>query len=401
MRQIGIYSTSSYKMFIKYFKRLTYLTLVLLACLAMASCQEDPVPTPPATHRTVLVYMIADNSLGRGNYDADDIAEMKSAAAAGGLNGGRLLVYRAPAGTEAGKETPVLLEVTETGEVLTLKNYDNSLYSIDVERMQQVTRDVKALAPAPEYGLILWSHGNGWEEGSKSRSFGQEGSSGYTMKISSLAKGLEEFHPGFIYFDCCLMATVEVAYELRHATDAIIASGTELLSEGTRYDYNVPLFFADRFSAEEVARTTFDYFASYSGYYQTCTMSVINTAGLDRLADVTREIMKTGAEPTVSLDYQQSYMVGSASSIYDMQRYIETLDCGSELKDKWHEALKGVVSLALTTPRLFGSFKMTYYCGLGTFILTSAKDADYRGYRNQAWWQDVVSFHPVYNPTAN
>ncbi|MCH5345729.1 MAG: hypothetical protein J1E63_01385 [Muribaculaceae bacterium] len=372
---------------------------VVVAGILTASCDESSEPGKNNAGRTVLVYMIADNNLGAGGYDLDDIQEMRDAAKAGGIGKGRLLVYHSPSGAEEGTKSPALKEVLPTGEVVILNEYDNTLYSIDVERMKAVMKDVRDIAPSNEYGLVLWSHGNGWEEFSNSRAFGQEGSNNLTMKVSSLAAALDGFHHQFIYFDCCEMATVEVAYELRHATDYIIASGTELLNEGTRYDMVVPDFFANPFSPEAIARTTFDYFDSRHGYWRSCTMSVIKTEGLDRLADATREIMKTGAMPTVTLDGQQCYMRG-VCSIYDMGRYIETLDCSEDLKAAWRDAFAPVVPLALTTPYLFDTFPMDYYCGLGTFILTRPADVTYRGYNNQQWWKDVVSYHPQYNPSA-
>lgn len=392
-------------MLLKYRNKLAALLLTLLSGLFLLSCSEKGIdPVDVKTNRTVLVYMIADNSLGRGNFDQYDIDEMKAAALAGGLQNGRLLVYCSPYRSPYATEPVVtqLLEITPAGEAVVLKTYDDNQSSVDVQRMQQVIKDTRALAPASDYGLVLWSHANGWQEGSnsRSRSFGQDGVAGPSMKITSLATALADFYHSFIYFDCCEMATVEVAYELRHVTDVIIASGTELPSEGTCYDKNVPLFLAPTLDPEEIAQTTFNNLRS-------CTISVIYTAPLDNLAAATREIMMTGALPTVSLDYQQSYMkpaTGVGSTIYDMARYIDTLDCSDSLKLQWLDAFEKVVSLALATNNVYcerGNLRISYYCGLGTFILTDPADASYYNYKNQSWWKDVVSFHPLYNPALN
>lgn len=122
-------------------------------------------------------------------------------------------------------------------------------------------------------------------------------------------------------------------------------------------------------------------------------MSVINTAGLDDLASATRAIMETGAKPTVSISGQQSYMTG-LSTIYDMKRYIETLDCQEELKTQWNSAFDRVIAYAAATERLFGYYPIKYYGGLGTYILTAPSDAKLYNYDQQSWWKDVVSHNP-------
>ena len=378
-------------------KRLTrYLRYILPALLliVVTACDDDspdPAPTAKEGRRTVLVYMIADNSLGRNGCDRADINEMLKSAAQGGITDGRLLVYHAASGADKGVN-PRLIEITPDGEK-TLKEYTDasSVYSVDIERVRQVLDDVDRIAPARENGLVLWSHGSGWRELPSSRSFGED--RGVTMKVSSLAKALEGRKFDFIYFDCCLMATVEVVYELRHATPTIVASGTELIDEGMRYDLNIPVFFAPELDLTVAARNTFEYYNSLVGQYRTCTMSVINTAGLDDLASATRAIMETGAKPTVSISGQQSYMTG-LSTIYDMKRYIETLDCQEELKTQWNSAFDRVIAYAAATERLFGYYPIKYYGGLGTYILTAPSDAKLYNYDQQSWWKDVVSHNP-------
>ncbi len=58
-----------------------------VGCLAGCGDSEDPQPAEKTVHRTVLVYMVADNSLGSWGCDRSDIEEMVKAADAGGLNG--------------------------------------------------------------------------------------------------------------------------------------------------------------------------------------------------------------------------------------------------------------------------------------------------------------------------
>lgn len=94
----------------------------------------------------------------------------------------------------------------------------------------------------------------------------------------------------FIYFDCCYMSGIEVAYELRNATDYIIASATELPSDGMRYDLNLPLLFKQQPDVVGAAQTTFEQYDMLSDGDRTCTMSVIRCDALDGLAESTHDI---------------------------------------------------------------------------------------------------------------
>lgn len=209
-------------------------SLILIATSLLQACSSDE-PTPdPVPSRTVIVYMAANNNLGSQRYDRLDLDEMRSAAAQIPDNS-HLVVYHA-----ARHKDPALIEITKDGDV-TLKTYDGGYsdgLTLTPARMKEVFSDVESLAKADSYALVLWSHGTGWVETSDSRSastlaeapaatpmplsFGDDG--GKEMKITSLAKALEGRHFDFIYFDCCLMGSIEVAYELKDAAPVIVAS---------------------------------------------------------------------------------------------------------------------------------------------------------------------------------
>ena len=157
-------------------------------CL-LNSCGEANEPAPPAppspseeVHRTVLVYMLADNNLGWANsFDAYDLDEMVRGAKNGGLNGGRLLVYYNRPYTNDGNP-PQLIEITAQGQKI-LKTYtdDPDLYSVEIGRMRQVLADMKELAPAEDYGMIFWGHATAWmthpedmDQSKASRSYGTD-----------------------------------------------------------------------------------------------------------------------------------------------------------------------------------------------------------------------------------
>ncbi len=378
-------------------KKLYIYILATMAGLATVACGEKDEPTPArAPGRTVIVYMVADNSLGYSGRDMADLAEMATAARGGALQSGRLLVYHAGTGTALGKK-PELKELDESGNWTTLKTYDaDGAYSVDPQRMAQVIDDVHTLAPGLSYGLVLWSHATGWmDDGSDLRSFGDD--RGYRMNLPSLASALEGNRFDFVYFDCCLMGTVEVAYELRHVTPCIIASGTELHVDGMPYNVNLSNLMAPVFDPVATAKCTFDFYDGLTGSDRMCTMTVVNTAGLDRLAAATGDIMKTGVLPPANLDLQQSYRP-RYFTLYDMGRYIDTLEgVDPALISAWHSAYSAVVAYAASTDYILGYFPIKYYTGLGTHLLHGPDDAVTLGYNQLEWWKDVVSLNPSLN----
>lgn len=381
------------------FIKMIYRLLALLVVGQVAACGDgdEPQPTDKEVERTVLVYMVADNatnSLGLAGNDAADMEEMAVAARNGALGNGRLLVYHAAAGTDNGV-APELKELDRHGKWTTLKVYPTGggVTSVDVGRMRQVLTDVRDVAPAAGYGLVLWSHATGWDETPTTRSFGDD--RGHTMNIPSLAEALDGFDHEYIYFDCCLMATVEVVYELRHATGTIIASGTELHADGMPYQLTLGPLMAVPFDAGTTARATFNHYNSLQGADRMCTISVISTAAADRLAAATRDIMEQG--PRLTLNGQQSYRPGFYT-LYDMARFIDGLDVDDALKQRWHTEFDSVVTLALATETILGYFPIETYCGLGTYIPLSPLDTGYRGYDTLGWWRDVVSANPGLQP---
>lgn len=371
-----------------------YILLLVLGAL-LWSCNGDE-PSPSEARRTVLIYMLADNSLGASGYDANDLDEMKVAAVSEGLNGCRVMVYHHPKNS-----APSLKELSSGGNFDVVKEYayDDESFSTDPARLAEVVADCKRVAPAGEYGLILWSHGNGWVEtkgarvAGKKKAFGQDRTS--YMKVTSLASALEGKGFDWIYFDCCHMATVEVMYEMRHCAPVIAGSVAELPADGTDYTVNLPVFTADVASMVEAASNTFKIYDSKQGLHRTCTMSVVNTTALDRLAEVTGEVMELGQQPPHRAASQAFMLQGC--TIYDLGEYVENITAGyPELYSRWLGAMDDVMMYREATPYIWNRIAIRHYSGLGCYILEDGDEASYQGYDNSAWWRDVVSRNPLY-----
>ena len=86
------------------------ITLFIILCLGFTSCSENETPEPRTT-RTILVYMMANNSLN--SFASKNIESMIEGATSKNLNGGNLIVYYAPAGSP-----PELLRIKEENGVV-------------------------------------------------------------------------------------------------------------------------------------------------------------------------------------------------------------------------------------------------------------------------------------------
>lgn len=378
--------------------------LSFILFFGLTSCDKDEEldVVIPEVHRTILVYMVANNDLGEKGFDNNDIAEMRLAAQAGGLNGGRLIIYHAP----CYNQTPVLKEITAES-IVELKKYDQEVLSVSASRMKQVIADTKAIAPAKSYGIILWSHSSGWiqdgiaeaqaapilsESVISPHSYGSDGTTRQSMNITTLANVLDGEEFDFIYCDCCHMANVETVYELRNASPYIIGSAAQIPAAGMRYDLNVPVLMQEgEPDIIQSARNTFKHYSEqpYSRD-RTCTMSVISTAGLDELAAATRAIYASDA--TLSPSYiPQPFDTGSECKYFDLANYVTAFTADQALLDRWTDAMQNVVLYKANTPMIWGILEIRTHCGLSTYPLQTPGQATDDGYSELQWYQDVAS----------
>jgi hypothetical protein len=96
--------------------------------------------------------------------------------------------------------------------------------------------------PAEHYALVIWNHGAGWAGVSADEN------THHTLEMPDVRVALEgicgalkkQGHPGgkidVLDFDACLMATLEVAYELRDVVDYLASSQETEPGDGMAYD---------------------------------------------------------------------------------------------------------------------------------------------------------------------
>ena len=385
-------------------KRLAGITAAIAIAVSALSCSSSKdEPETPTDEHTIIVYMAACNSLGSNGWDQKDLIEMQEAVANNSLPG-QVLVYRGDIDGNA-----KLYRVSAEG-LKPLRDYaSDGLSSVHSERMIRVLKDARTLAPAHSYGLVLWSHGNGWlqtgiEDNDEVQPLAWGEDRGRVMNITTLRRVLEQSGIwAYVYFDCCFMASVEVEYELRNTTPYIIGSATELLLDGMPYEQNIPCLFeyADGGLLRAAANTFKYYDSKTSPKDRTCTISVVSTAALNDVAAACRDILATGKGKLPDGFKQQPFMIESRCWFYDLGHYYDGLcqyitedsaqpeDQGARLKSALEATLSRAVIYAAATPRLWNRISLEHHCGLSTYPLENAAAASTKNYNTLAWYSDV------------
>ncbi len=369
------------------------LGFALMVCIGCK--RSEPLQT---CTRTVLVYMIASNDLGQNGYSDSDLAEM-----AVGIkylpDDCRWLVYMASPDRNVDAQ---LFEITRNGRK-TLETYQQGT-SATSSRMNQVMTHMRQHAPAKSYGLVMWSHASGWQmdgadddPGISPLSVGMD--FGQRMNVNTLRSVLAVNPFDYIYFDACYMATVEVAYELRDVVPIIVGSPSELPADGMPYDQNVKwLAKGSLDDLRTAASNTFNHYNSLpSAYDRTCTMAVIRTEPIVRLANATKAIYAQTPLPHPGNNVTNYRGTSRQGPSIDFGEYVNALasskHLSNELVSEFNNALTSAVVYHAATDKLWNIWPMYSSSGLATYVFNLASSFDNYGYSRLAWAQDVVSYH--------
>jgi len=393
---------------------------ILLSLLLFAACHPWDHPVSEDDNkltRTILVYMVAENSLSYGNFHMKDLSEI--VAAQNDIpESCQLLIY------VDDTTAPRLYALehnssTETGTRL-LKQWDDDLDSCDPNVLSDLMKIVTALYPSKGYGLVFWSHGNAWlpatraqkiEDGSmfafgedfqnndttnlsvpdsqwsltaqnsseRKRTIGIDNeankytNTGSKMEISELRQALEGFPMlDFLMFDACFMQTIEVAYELRNVAHYIIASPAEIPNPGAPYDCIVAPMCAPTADVEAVIDEYYSHYAdsavfidSRSLYRHGAVLSVVDGTAVDDLQTETKRMIERYAsnEEDTGLTGVLRYFPLSLQSIpeyFDMKSYMRHIITSDSDWEEWLRVFNQAVPYRRTTPFWFTSYTGRY-----------------------------------------
>lgn len=381
---------------------IVFVLLALLGVVTTACGSDEPSPEPvvPPAKRTILVYMVANNSQGANGSDEQDLAEMEQAIAAGALNGCRLLVYRIGNNEAQATLTELTLGDDGTAHRTALEVYPaEPSASVTQARMSEVIADMTEYAPAHDYGLVLWSYATGWapslttEPAGVQRVFGLDADQ--SMPVDVLAQAIPERLFSWIYADACYMGGIEVVYELRHCCQRFVGYPTEIPGTGMPYDLTLPLLCRDQVDLVGACRATYDYYNAQTGASRSFSGVVVDCTALDVLAGVCRRI-HAASDVTPSLGSLQCYNLGSSRFLYDFDQYTCAYTTSTQLKDEFHAALDRVVLDRMATPAIFNKFLIfeSAFSGLSTYAIGSSPGLNEDYYLTLQWYRDVYLAAP-------
>ena len=283
-----------------------FLISITLLLLLTACHKDDENSTPSISQRTVMAYICGDNNLS--TFAMDDIWEMEEGAST--IPSGNTMVLFVD--KRYNDEYPFIAKLTgnKYAPLDTLYKYDSERYDSDPAVFREALEKMMQLCPAKEYGLVLWGHATGWLVDNDSiatqnsrRAYGYDEGNQTWMNITQMADVLEGLPKmKFIFADCCHMACIEVAYELRNCTDYLIGSPAEIPGRGAPYS----MILKDLFSTsptfyKDIVDTYYDFYNNpenlniteistwkYMTEGYSVPLSVINTANLPQLVSATR-----------------------------------------------------------------------------------------------------------------
>lgn len=375
-----------------------------------------PAGDSSKSRRLVLVYMAADNNLGQDpsyagqvNFAKEDYKEMLKGMSFTnlGAEGFRLLVYK----DWYSLKNPVLVElfsnIDGTVEETVIKTYDDR-NSVGLAETREVFEDVfqNPDFEAESYGLVYWSHGDGWIPYPQTRWIGQDtGHGDNRMNISDFVSVLQSAPRfDFILFDACFMQGVEMGYELRPYANYLIGSPTETPGPGAPYDVILPYMFIEG-EADALANAYYEtYAAAYNGLVGSNTnwtggvsIAAVDLLALEQLAELTKKGLATAADVPLSQLQSSVFNYDRRSSLsrgyvgyYDLQELMQQLLTEADFA-AWMKAYQEALVFWKTTDENYsafaGMFKMDKAHGVSHYIPTDLSGSAAKAYRQTAWYQ--------------
>lgn len=407
------------------FFKLFTLSVIAVCASSMFSCEksDDASGSDTTSSRTVLVYMVAENSLDAPGYDfaVKDINEMLRGRSAMSDND-RLVIYY------DGQSSPRLYVVDRKSKASTadgldgIEIFEGDVNSCDSEVFNKVVGYTLEHYPADSYGLIFWSHASGWimqdHQNAKSRrgqlnftfgiDNGKNSSSnvGSEMNISEIASVLERYPKfDFIMFDACFMQSAEVCHELKSCCSTIIGSPAEIPGPGAPYNKIMAPMFADKLDVEGIVNAYYSYYSNNSQYG--AVLSAVDCSQLDQLASATSFYLNKYRQSFNDIDFSsvQNYFIydswkywkSGMPDCYDMNSLMKHL-LSPEDYQAWLPSLYEAVPCRVSSDKWYTAFangflpvNLEEYGGLSMFLpLDKYAGEDFLSdYKSTSWAKSV------------
>lgn len=345
--------------------------LVLSFIMTLASCKDHDEPEHIAD-KTILIYMPYTGSSGNLYNDFQkNISDIKASLEVNGFGNNNVLAFICK-----NAYTAHLIQFRKNskhGEAIindTLQTFQSPAITTK-EGISEILTEVKNIAPAEKYGMIVGAHGQGWlpAEGTtpkKSRYFGS-GTVGYQTNLSTLVEALEETgtHLQFALFDCCYMACIENVYEMRNVVDYYIASTSEIMNFGMPYN---KLFHSLMLKEPDYARVVDEFNNFYSTYEMPYgALCVTNCKLADEMASLMLQInassgFKEASESREVISNVQDLDAGyfTPTIYYDFGSYVEHCCKDENLLNQYRNLINSFVPYKKSTEYILSGVPLQY-----------------------------------------
>lgn len=432
--------------------RLIYRTILRLMILApvlatATSCckhRAEPPRFPDHIDNVVIMYMAGQNSIA--SFLRKNITDICSGYVPAGDSPSILLSYQRISGSRIPAKSYLIRYYSHNGQTVadTIAEYAAGMPASSAATMERVLSDIRDAFPAKSYSMLFSSHATGWlpkgyynnssyyenqsythpdravpsawetirewipyheEERDPSlpavKSIGQdnvtENGSAVSYEID-----LKEFrdaipmHMDYIFFDCCLMGGIEVAYELRDKCDRIIFSPAEVIATGFNYKtMGAMLFSASGADLEGICRDYYNYYDSQTGSYRSATVTLVDCSRLEPVADACRAIFSNHRDGLAAIDPDnvQRYYTEGHHWFYDLYDIACKAGADEGELSALHEALDGCTIYKASTETFMSGpetppgygFSISVYSGFSMYLPCNGSEFLDDAYRSLDW----------------
>ncbi len=323
------------------------LTLLCALSLLMGCSEKNGRPRFLPDEQTLILYFPYSGLAGNIYTNLDELYEVWEGKIPARH---RILVYLSGYDkTQADLFDLMQWDAEKNEPKQVIKSYIDPDFKTEIG-ISEVLSDVKQVAPAQRYAMLVGCHGLGWipapieqgkgvlrhtqaapqyklhwdytdEHGNPlARYFGTGGTtpSATHTDVTTLANaiGRADLHMEYILFDVCYMACVEAAYALRHVTDNIIASVSEIPARGFPYLKMGHLLLGTP-DYVGICQAFGDYFKTAYQSRPHATVSHIVSDELEPLAAVVKRIYTKTNNNAVDASSVQYYDWGSYNAYFD------------------------------------------------------------------------------------
>lgn len=309
-----------------------------------------------------------------------------------------------------------------------IKNYEAGVLSTTPDRIKDVLSYVATIHPTADKTLFLWGHGlgpvnpnkysqnpvNGDLKSSERAtpkveelySYGGEYESETSRKmdfidIDQLADAIPSGVFRTIWFDCCYMSSVEIAYQLRDKCRYLVAYPTEIMAEGLPYNKVLPYVVGNAPSLTKGAEQLFNHYILKK---DPVTVSVMDLSKIDAFAQATKDfVAKLKTKPSFDGVVNYSRLPSQYNITHKYYDMIGWMMNGNDVNDaalnSAYKAMKSAYNNMMMYTNaseydfLGNKIDSDKYFGISVYPYYNDNSERDNYYRKLDWWRDVASFY--------